>query len=345
MSHFSILVVTDEEPTEEVVARILQPWHEYECDGVNDEYVVEVDVTDRMEEVWNEDTAMLKLADGSIHCRYDEKFYVGPPKDEFDAQMGRKSFVMPLGATEITIPRHEQCAMEGQTKTEFAQEYGHWTHRDGRFFEFTNPNHKWDGWTIGGRWSGSLQVVSGAESRTGERSWTNEDDQIIGVDQAQYKNLDLAAMKSQAQHELRKWAEDCCTKAELTMDDLNIACRIAPLAHEKWMALDEDSRPRGAEYAEWMDTLGGDYSIYAAFRRKCFELPDVPEGTTLIEWIDAAPTISAWAVVQDNQWFERGEMGWFGMSHNEKEDWGQTFNNLFDLIKPDQWVSIVDCHT
>lgn len=46
MSHFTVTVVTPEPPTNESLAAILQPWHEYECTGVEDQYVVDVDVTE-----------------------------------------------------------------------------------------------------------------------------------------------------------------------------------------------------------------------------------------------------------------------------------------------------------
>ena len=344
MSHFAVLVITDEKPTQEVIGRVLQPWHEYECTGVEDEYVVEVDVTDEVEKEWNRDSKVLKLTDGSIHCRYDEMFYTAESEDEFERRTGRKAFALPAGAVELTIPRHELCAIEGQSKIEFAEEYGEWKHKDGRFFNYTNPNAKWDWWLIGGRYSGRLHVSGAAEGRIGERSWTNKNEYITGVDQARRSDLDLAAMLKQAQHQRREWAEDCCSKAKRTMDELDIACRLNPLAHAKWMEIDDDEKPRGHEYSEWIRGLGTDYAILADFQRACFDLPEVPEGMTLTEWIEAAPAISAWAVIHDDQWFEKGEMGWFGMSSNDKDDWDVHFNKLWDLIGPDQWISIVDCH-
>lgn len=339
----AVMVITDEEPTEEVLTRILQPWHEYECTGIDDEYVVDVDVTDRVEEEWNSPQKMLKLADGSIHSLYDEMFYIGEPKDEYDARMDRKSFVMPTGAVEIEIPQHEKSALKGETKIEFAEEYGEWKFRDGKFWDHTNPNAKWDWWSIGGRYSGRLQVLNGAESRTGKRSWTNKNETITGVDQAQQKNLNIAAMLADRQKERREWAEDCCTKAERTMDELDIACRLGPVSHAEWMKL-EEPRPRGGEHNDWVKAHGGEWEILATFSRACFELPDVPEGMTVTEWIEAAPTVSAWAVVHDGQWIESASMGWWGMSSDDKPDWDQIFNKIWDSIGPDQWISFVDCH-
>lgn len=45
MSHFAVLVVTDSKPSAKDLARILLPWHEFECTGLDNKYVVDVDKT------------------------------------------------------------------------------------------------------------------------------------------------------------------------------------------------------------------------------------------------------------------------------------------------------------
>ena len=51
MSHFSVVVITSHKPDEDVLAPILQPWHEFECTGIDDQYVQDVDILEeaRME--------------------------------------------------------------------------------------------------------------------------------------------------------------------------------------------------------------------------------------------------------------------------------------------------------
>lgn len=48
MSHYTVAVITAEQPTDDALSAILQPWHEYECTGIDDQYVVDLDVTDEM---------------------------------------------------------------------------------------------------------------------------------------------------------------------------------------------------------------------------------------------------------------------------------------------------------
>ena len=73
----------------------------------------------------------------------------------------------------------------------------------------------------------------------------------------------------------------------------------------------------------------------------------VPDDQPDVEaWINAAPAISAWAVLMDGQWSERGEMGWFGMSSNEKPegDWQAAVQELIDGLPADKIITVVDCH-
>ena len=46
MSHFTVAVITKNNPTNEELNKVLQPYHEYECTGFKDQYVVPVDETD-----------------------------------------------------------------------------------------------------------------------------------------------------------------------------------------------------------------------------------------------------------------------------------------------------------
>jgi hypothetical protein len=293
MSHFSVLVIVDEEPTEKLLHKVLLPWHEYECTG----YKEFVRWVDRTVEVTTK------------YAVLDEK--------------KRKEY---------------------PTLALFAKKwYGCEIRADGQIGRMTNPDKKWDWWVIGGRYSGKLRVKQGAEARIGERSWTNKNEAITGVDAALRGSLDLDAMKRDQQDGRREWAEDCCAKAERTIADLDIALHIQSKSNAEWQTLPEP-RPRGPAYIAWLESHGGEWPILAAFQAACWSLPEPSPNQSLSEWIEAAPAISAWAVVMDNQWFEKGKMGWWGMSSDDKAGWEDHFSDLFGLIRDDRWVVIVDCH-
>lgn len=56
--------------------------------------------------------------------------------------------------------------------------------------------------------------------------------------------------------------------------------------------------------------------------------------------------ISTFAVLKDGGWHERGEMGWFGVAHNEKDegDWNAEFMKLLRGLPGDTLISVYDCH-
>ena len=325
MSHFSVLVITDEEPTREVLSKTLQPWHEYECTGIDDEYVVDVDVTEELMEKWNGEKSVVRLSDGSVISRYDDRCYVATDKKDV---LGRpeKEFRLPDGATEETMPQREFSAATGESLQDFAMDWGGWSMKDdGRFYDRTNPNKKWDWWSVGGRYSNRLRV-------NGEKS-----------DQARVADLELSAMKRANQGEREQWIGRCCSEAGITREELEIACREDGPAHDDWMALPEP-KPRGEAYREWLTEQGGDRAILAKARR-CWDIPNTG-GKSFAEWIDGTSALSTFAVVKDGQWFERGNMGWWGVVFDEKDpdEWDRELDRLVGNLGPDQYVTFVDCH-
>lgn len=125
MSHFTVLVAANSE--EELEAK-LQPYHEYECTGVKDQYVVFVGADmEEAEKEWSEE--------GSRYDSFDEFM-----EDWYGYQLVN----------------------------------GVWGH-------YTNPCKKWDWWTIGGRWSGTLLLKDGST-----------------VDYALNKDIDWEGMKHKA---------------------------------------------------------------------------------------------------------------------------------------------------
>ena len=56
--------------------------------------------------------------------------------------------------------------------------------------------------------------------------------------------------------------------------------------------------------------------------------------------------VATFAVLMDGQWYERGNMGWWGMAANEKaqDAWEEEFWKLIEKLPPNTWLSIYDCH-
>jgi hypothetical protein len=56
--------------------------------------------------------------------------------------------------------------------------------------------------------------------------------------------------------------------------------------------------------------------------------------------------ISTFAVIKDGKWYEKGDMGWFGIVIDEKEQtaWNGEFKALIDDLSEDTLLSVYDCH-
>lgn len=177
MSHFSVLVVTSEPPTDEVLEKTLAPWHEFECTGRDDQYVVEIDKTEEARAAFEKaKETRLRDTEGNLHDLFDDQGnwkpeFSRPDNDRF--RSGRKEFI-PEGYEKIEI-----AASEVMSFGEWAADYYGWPmtaassvdradrHKYGhivvdeagnviRCIDRTNPNAKWDWWQVGGRYSGRL---------------------------------------------------------------------------------------------------------------------------------------------------------------------------------------------
>lgn len=63
-------------------------------------------------------------------------------------------------------------------------------------------------------------------------------------------------------------------------------------------------------------------------------------------YMERVAKFSVYAVLKEGQWYEKGEMGWWGISSNEMtdEDWERNLNKFLKEIPPGTLITIVDCH-
>lgn len=55
---------------------------------------------------------------------------------------------------------------------------------------------------------------------------------------------------------------------------------------------------------------------------------------------------STYAVLKDGEWYEKGQMGWWGMASNEKSEarWDKELKKLLEDVSEDTLLSVYDCH-
>lgn len=63
-----------------------------------------------------------------------------------------------------------------------------------------------------------------------------------------------------------------------------------------------------------------------------------------IDWESMGENKYTFAILKDGKWYERGEMGWFGIVSNENDNWEDHFDVIVNSICPSERVSVVDCH-
>lgn len=75
-------------------------------------------------------------------------------------------------------------------------------------------------------------------------------------------------------------------------------------------------------------------------------LYDIRPDDTLEKYIERRSRFCTFAVVKDGKWYEKGEMGWWGMVSNEKEQevWQNEFASLLEGLPEDTLLTVVDCH-
>lgn len=342
MSHFSVLVITDQEPTDDVLSKTLLPFHEYECTGI-EEYLEDVDVTDNILKHYNEPVKVVILADGSYHSRWDGKFYTKKPSE--DSAFARNEFELPAGAREEEISAAEARKHKvGYESVKEAAEayYGNGVfEREGRWFRRTNPNAKWDWWVRGGRFRGMLQVKEGSMAYEGRPGvFGNGPARTDGVDSCRVRDLDLESMRNEA---ASKAAEAWDTVHEVvdgrtweTWDEVR-----AKFEKEGGDATDYDA---ARDYYHKQPVIKDIHNNKAAsnaagWDRDSFRMPRE-------EYIQRARdrACQTFAVLKDGKWYEKGKMGWWAIVTDENPDWDKEFGKLLDGLPPETWLTVVDCH-
>lgn len=297
MSHFAVLVIGDDYEAQ------LAPYHEFECTGLNDQYVQNMD----------------KLAEAKEEHQKNAK-----------TELLRSFITGWYGSVEI--------GPDDTPDIEGAHKYG-WVRVDAsdnvlEFVDRTNPNSRWDWYTVGGRWRGFFQAKAGSLASVGAPGvFANEP--TFNADHLRKGDVDFDGMRAVAEAE----AEIAYTKYEDAVGDLT---------GESWPTIlakhPEDIDAARAEYQEQPIVK----ALNAAGLGDPFEDPIEAYGCGREEFVRKAIERVAvpFAIVRDGEWFEKGRVGWFGMSDDKfsQADWNREVQKLYDGLSDDVLLTLVDCH-
>jgi len=193
-------------------------------------------------------------------------------------------------------------------------------------FSTYNPESKWDWYVAGGRWSNMLLLKNGDKVDSAMKS----DIDFIGMREANK----AAAIKSyrdvkemfggEIPQIERSW-EDCLADEKLgTTDDKREYYHNQP----SMLRLKEVRKENGGKLGFFFDL--SDY--------QCTE-----DEYAAVAYLTGLRT---YAMVKDYEWHEQGQMGWWGMSSNDKDEkvWSDELDRLIAECDDDEILTVVDCH-
>ena len=211
----------------------------------------------------------------------------------------------------------------------------------------TNPNAKWDWYQVGGRYLGRLLVKPNARGRVGKSgAFSNKPLHQDGVDSCRWGDVDLDRMRDEAE-------------ARAAADYDSIAAVVKGRTFKSWPEVRREFGCLDGDHVNWpegaMEKARDAYheqevikelsSHKDLFRWDGYEEYRQPREEFLAKARERA--LSSFAVItEDGKWYERGEMGWWGIVRDEKDvdTWDREFAKLLDNLTPDHYVTYVDCH-
>jgi hypothetical protein len=387
MSHFSVIVVSPPSalpPGEDAISPLLAPYHEYECTGVDDQYVVDVDITDEARADYETDTTlMIKLADGSLTSPYTDK---GDYKPEFvhtdtSGTIPERRLFVPPGCEKVDVPTKDvqsfveyvrgyyeyELLYEGETANE---KYGYIAVAGPlpkfparrraidlgpdsgptvlKVVKRTNPNAKWDWWVIGGRWSGHFTNTAGKQVNTVRKGdWALAN----ALADASYKagtRFDLVHAALAANPPVKSFKDlrdELGGVREKPEGYAEDAGPFDPIGHVREAY---STQPGIVAVKELDDPFATEDDKASYSKGKLLSFFDSVEDYMVPrdQYIASVAwsNVGSYAICDADGWHEKGKMGWWGISSDESADWPVKALEKISALPDDAWLTCVDAH-
>lgn len=310
MSHFSCIVFCNN-PSE--LESKMAPYHQFECTGIDDQYVNDYDIT---EEALNQFKTRTDSFKNMSEIAYVEEWY------------GHR--ILKYGDKLDLKEKHK---------------YGYiLLKQDGnidKVIDRTNKNRKWDWYSFGGRWHNyflpyedSSSNVIGQPSLVCKSSSDSELDDNW-VDGLQIKNLNYTEMRNirlkEANALYDKYEKIVDNKEVPTFKSISMKCENIEDARKEYWSNPIIQRLNADEDLRWWVFDGK----YLNLSREDY-LQEICDSVLVpYSFIDL-----------DGNWHERAQMGSFALSSNEKLpiDWATEFWDYLKSVPDTTYMMIVDCH-
>lgn len=309
MSHFTVLVIGNNVDTQ------LQPFHEFECTGDDDQYVQDMDITTEVKDEYEQ-----YKADYETVAAFAEDYH------------GKS--VVPYGSSPD---------LEGEHKYGYAL-----TDESGeviKVIDRTNPNKQWDWWVVGGRWTGFFKAKPGSTFNIGRPGVFGSPAEAGYADTIRKRDVDFDTMRNEA---AIKAAADW-DKMNGAIDEQYSKMGLSRaqdtfLTWQEMLTQDFDTMDarRDAYHSQVAVIAFKTVNTKAFFVNVDEYMCD--RQTYINRAVNSVCVPSA--VLKDGVWYKRGKMGWWGMVSNEKDkdEWNLKVKELYDSVPDEELLTIVDCH-
>jgi hypothetical protein len=325
MSHFTVLVIGEDPEIQ------LAPYNEQPQVEPNGDKYVELefeDCTDVVKEKWENETVECVQAHGAKNREPEHKRWVPRYSEAGRNAKSEPSAVLPVKQVYANI--HD-----------FAEKYLGYAVEGDLYGYYHNPNAKWDWYKLGGRWAGAMKLKDAPimDAVAGEGGVFGNSAEPGYADQCRKADVDFEGMRMQAKAEAIK-DYDRYSAATKGLEKYAISFADAKRVHE------DIDQARDAYWSNpWVKAVKGEgFDSWGSDYHEQFFVGRGGRDAYIKHAMDSA--FQTHAVVYEGSWYQRGEMGWFGISMDEMEDsdWDAQFTNLLSSLPDDTLLSVYDCH-
>jgi len=344
----------------------------------DNQYVEFEDDTDKVEKEWLEgEVEVFVHSDGRIQYTWD----VEPDKEKLktidmlrlpDMSTEEKMFYLPPGR-KTSMSHQELCNHWNRSKEEWIEDWFGYQKKGDKYGFYTNPNGRWDWYVMGGRWRGYFKVKmmplledpSGPDIHGLGRGeiqklidlYNNDPDKfhkIINKYQGRSEDIKIYIMsmanlvyypyilgEASWYNESEKVRPGWCDqlqKGHIDIDGMkNAAADAAETQFRKFEDVTFGLEPSDDFDSPWCQALyENELFAYMTPPKEyyCVGSKD-PKAEFIQRAIDRCLIPNS--LLLNGVWYSKGDM-------EEGEDWASKFWNLFDSIKDDEMVTLVDFH-
>lgn len=205
---------------------------------------------------------------------------------------------------------------------------------------WTNPKAKWDWYKIGGRWTGFFKSFNGRGFR-GEPGLMTEMAKVGYADQIKKGDVDFAGMRQEKEEAAAILYDKVitivgCHEPQVPWSEL-LKTMFVTKGRDKAIKF-YHGQARVKAMAEYNQANGHEYAG--------LELDEFVVSRE--EFIKSRGDMVGipFAVVKDGEWYEKGEMGWWGAVHNEEDQatWNTKVSEMIAALPNDTLLTLMDCH-